>query len=324
MIIGQNETTSTKIQFMKSLVSCMAMFLLLSISSNAQSVTGKWYGVGNANMDGVNNNYLIEMILVQTGSAVTGEFNYYFKSGYFPNKIKGKYDSKSRRLHITTTPITYYRSSAVNGVECSMEGIFTLLVSKAGNSLKGKFGSTEFYSMTCPEILMNLKPATEEEMEEEKAKEEIIINEKDLGVKEEKKIENTVPVIPVALKEVTSTQKQFIQRKNDDMGLIEVDSADITIQIVDNGEIDKDSVSIFFNSKVLAEKLELTKRGLSYTITLDENREENEISMFAENLGIIPPNTAVLIVYDGKKRYEVSLTSTLQSNGTVRLKKKVQ
>jgi hypothetical protein len=202
-----------------------------------------------------------------------------------------------------------------------MEGMFTLLVSKAGNSLKGKFGSTEFYSMTCPEILMNLKAGTEEEEEEAKEKEEIIINEKDLGVKEEKKIENAVPVVPVSFKEVSSTQKQFVQRGNTDMGVIEVDSSNITIQIIDNGEIDKDSVSIFYNNSILAEKLELTKRGLSYDITL--NREENEISMFAENLGIIPPNTAVLIVYDGKKRHEISLTSTLQTNGTVRIRKKM-
>lgn len=299
--------------------------LLLSFGSSAQTVTGKWYGVGNANMDGINNNYLIEMILVQTGSAVTGEFNYYFKSGYFPNKIKGKYDSKSRRLHITTTPVTYYKSSAINGVECNMEGMFTLLVSKAGNSLKGKFSSTQFYSMTCPEILMNLNPQKEEEEEEVVEEEEIVVPQKDLGIKQEEKvIENAIPVVPVALKEVTNTQRQFTQRKNDDMGVIEVDSSNLTIQIVDNGEIDRDSVTIFFNSAVLAEKLELTKRGLIYNITLDDLREENQISMFAENLGIIPPNTAVLIVYDGKKRHEVSLTSTLQTNGTLRIRKKVQ
>lgn len=311
---------------MKSLVSCMALFLLLSFNSSAQSVTGKWYGVGNAQMDGVNNNYLIEMILVQTGSAVTGEFNYYFKSGYFPNKIKGKYDSKSRRLHITTTPVTYYKSSAVNGVECNMDGIFTLLVSKAGNSLRGKFSSTKFYSMTCPEILMNLNPAKEEEeTDEETEPEQIVVEQKDLGLKEEeKKLESAVPVVPVALKEATSTQKQYSQRNNEEMGVIELDSSNITIQIVDNGEIDKDSVSIFFNSSVLAEKIELTKRGLVYNVTLDDFREDNQISMFAENLGIIPPNTAVLIVYDGKKRHEISLTSTLQTNGTVRLKKRLQ
>ena len=320
MIIGQHET-STKIQFMKSLVSCMAMFLLFGISTSAQSITGKWYGTGNAKMDGMNNNYLIELILVQTGTAVTGEFNYYFKNGYFPNKVKGKYDSKSRRLQISTTPVTYYRSSAVNGVECMMEGMFTLLVTKAGNTLKGKFGSTEFYSMTCPEILMNLSPAKEEEIEE-KEKEEVIIQKKDLGIKEERKIENAVPVIPVALKEASKTQKQFIQRTNADMGLIEVESSDLTLQIIDNGEIDKDSVSIFFNNIIIGEKQELSKKGLVYNITLDDHRDINEISMFAENLGFIPPNTAVLIVYDGKKRYEISLTSTYQTNGTVRIRKK--
>lgn len=323
MIIGQNET-STKIHRMKSLVVCMAM-LLLCINSNAQSVTGKWYGVGNANMNGVNNNYLIELILVQTGTAVTGEFNYYFKNGYFPNKIKGNYDSKSRRLHITTTPITYYRSAAVNGVECMMDGMFTLLVSKAGNTLKGKFGSNEFYSVTCPEITMNLKPAAEEEEKiEEKEKEEIIVQKKDLGLKKEQKIGNAIPVVPVALKEASTTQKQFAQRSNQDMGLIEVESSDLSIEIVDNGEIDRDSISLFYNNVIIAEKKELTRKALSFNITLDESREVNEISMFAENLGVIPPNTAVLIVYDGKRRYEISLTSTYQTNGTVRIKRKLQ
>jgi hypothetical protein len=303
---------------MKSLRSVLwVALLLIGINSSAQSVSGKWYGVGNANIDGINNNYLIELILEQKGSSVTGEFNYYYKNAFFPNKISGKYDSKTRRLFLKTTPITYFRSAAINGVECSMNGEFTLLVSKAGPSLKGRFSSTDFYALTCPAIIMNLNPA-----KEERVKEEIIIEDKDLGVKEEKQIETAMPVTPVAFKELSNTEKQFPQRKNADMGTIEVDSNDLTIELIDNGEIDKDSVSIFFNERVLAQNLELTKRGLVYNISLDPNRSYNEISMFAENLGIIPPNTAVLIVFDGKKRYEVSLTSTLQTNGTIRLKKK--
>ena len=34
--------------------------------------------------------------------------------------------------------------------------------------------------------------------------------------------------------------------------------------------------------------------------------------MFADNLGSIPPNTALMIVNDGKKRYEIRLTSNLR------------
>lgn len=304
---------------MKSLLSCLAAALLfISLPATAQSVSGKWYGVGNANVDGANNNYLIELILVQRGSAVTGEFNYYFKSGYFPNKISGRYDSKSRKLHIKTTPVTYYRSSAVNGVECQMNGDFILLVSKAGSALKGRFSSTDFYSITCPEIVMNLNPESDEPQ-----KEELVEEEKDLGVQTEQKLEATIPVMPVAFAALSTSEKQFPQRANVEMGVIELDSSNVTIELVDNGEIDKDSVSIFFNNHLLADKLELTRRGLIYNIQLDPGRPINEISMFAENLGIIPPNTAVLIVHDGKKRHEISLTSTLQTNGTVRLKKKL-
>lgn len=318
MIIGHNEA-STKIQCMKSLLSCViAALLLFGSDLTAQTVSGKWYGVGNANLDGANNNYLVELILFQKGGKVTGEFNYYFKNGYFPNKISGSYDSKSRRLHITTTPITYYRSAAVNGVECSMNGEFTLLVSKAGSSLKGRFSSTDFYSLTCPEIVMNLKISNDDDKEMD----EIIVEEKDLGATAEKTIESTVAVVPVVFKEQTTAEKQFPQRRNTDMGVIEVDSSNLTIVLIDNGEIDKDSVSIFFNNRLLVEKLELTKRGLTYNISLDEHREFNEISMFAENLGIIPPNTAVLVVYDGARRHEISLTSTLQTNGTIRFRKR--
>jgi len=303
---------------MTSLRSILWMALLLiGISSSAQTVSGKWYGVGNTNVDGVANNYLIELILEQKGSGVTGEFNYYFKSGFFPNKISGSYDARSRRLHLKTTPITYYRSSAVNGVECNMNGDFTLLISKAGSSLKGKFSSTEFYALTCPEIVMNLNPA-----KDEKVKDDIIVDEKETSVADEKQMDAPIAVVPVAFKEQSTTEKQFPQRKNIDMGTIEVDSNDLTIQLIDNGEIDKDSVSIFFNNHMLANKLELSKRGISYAITLDASKEINEISMFAENLGIIPPNTAVMVVYDGKRRYEISLTSTLQTNGTIKLRKR--
>jgi hypothetical protein len=46
--------------------------------------------------------------------------------------------------------------------------------------------------------------------------------------------------------------------------------------------------------------------------------------MFAENLGRIPPNTALMIIHDGIQRHEIFLTSTLNSNGTVRIRRKKQ
>lgn len=201
-----------------------------------------------------------------------------------------------------------------------MNGEFTLLVSKAGNSLKGKFSSTDFYSLTCPDIMMNLSFSKEEDVKREvveEEKEEVAVK-----VTEPTKTAANVPVMPAAFRQQSAAEIQFPQRRNVEMGVIEVENDQLNIELIDNGEIDKDSVSIFFNGNVLANKLELTRRGIIHSISLDKNKASNEISMFAENLGIIPPNTAVLVVHDGAKRIEVSLTSTLQTNGTIRIVRK--
>ncbi|HEU4859034.1 MAG TPA: hypothetical protein VFT15_04325, partial [Chitinophagaceae bacterium] len=63
-------------------------------------------------------------------------------------------------------------------------------------------------------------------------------------------------------------------------------------------------------------------RSVHFDIPLDSTKEINEITMFADNLGTIPPNTALMIVNDGKKRYELRLTSNFEKNATIRIKKK--
>jgi hypothetical protein len=42
--------------------------------------------------------------------------------------------------------------------------------------------------------------------------------------------------------------------------------------------------------------------------------------MFAENLGKYPPNTALMVISDGDKRYETFLSSDFKGNATIRLK----
>jgi hypothetical protein len=57
-------------------------------------------------------------------------------------------------------------------------------------------------------------------------------------------------------------------------------------------------------------------------LKLDTSREINELAMFANNLGSIPPNTALMLVSDGKQRYEVRLSSNLEQNAMVRIRRK--
>ena len=53
---------------------------------------------------------------------------------------------------------------------------------------------------------------------------------------------------------------------------------------------------------------------------MDETQPEHELVMVAENLGRIPPNTSLMVVTAGDKRYEVRITSTEQKNAVVRFK----
>ncbi len=66
----------------------------------------------------------------------------------------------------------------------------------------------------------------------------------------------------------------------------------------------------------------LTHRSIHIDLVLDTARNNNEISMFAESLGLIPPNTALMRVHDGEKQYDIRLSSNMQKNATIRIKRK--
>jgi hypothetical protein len=115
---------------------------------------------------------------------------------------------------------------------------------------------------------------------------------------------------------------QYKQRENIVLDEIEVNADSLKIDFYDNGEVDGDSVSIFFNDKLLASSQRLSAKAIHLELGLDPTREYNEIVMFADNLGTIPPNTALMIVSDGRKRYEVRISSNLKQNGVLRIKRK--
>ncbi len=115
---------------------------------------------------------------------------------------------------------------------------------------------------------------------------------------------------------------RYEQRSNNILKIIEVENESIRIDLYDNGEIDGDSVSLFLNGKLVVAQKKLTTKPLSIRIPLEELDDENELVMYADNLGSIPPNTALMIVTDGTKRYEVRITSDLQKSGTIKFVKK--
>ena len=98
---------------------------------------------------------------------------------------------------------------------------------------------------------------------------------------------------------------------------IEVKSRNIRLDIFDNGEIDGDSISLFFNGELIMAHKKLTEKPITVNIRLDENIPFNELEMYADNLGSIPPNTAVMTITDGTSKHYVRVTSDLKKSGVI-------
>ncbi|MCC6287579.1 MAG: hypothetical protein IT249_06815 [Chitinophagaceae bacterium] len=116
----------------------------------------------------------------------------------------------------------------------------------------------------------------------------------------------------------------FKRRAKNILKTIDVPSFDeeIKVDFYDNGEIDGDTISVFFNNQLVLSGKRLTDKPLSINLKLDPAKDDNELVMYADNLGSIPPNTALMIATIEGKRYEVYITSTEKSSGTIRFKKK--
>lgn len=107
-------------------------------------------------------------------------------------------------------------------------------------------------------------------------------------------------------------------RENNLVQTITSETKNVTIKIYDNGEIDDDTISVYLDKKLVLSKQRLSASPLVVNIKMDEDDAEHELVMVADNLGRIPPNTSLMLVNAGDKRYEVRITSNEQKNAVVR------
>jgi hypothetical protein len=126
-----------------------------------------------------------------------------------------------------------------------------------------------------------------------------------------------------AAKEDNKTITEFFSKRKEVISrTVDVESDSVRLSFYDNGEIDGDSISIFVNNQVVLTHQELTAKALTMYLHLDTTREINEVGMFAENLGKYPPNTALMVITDGKHRYEIFMSSSLTENATIKIRRK--
>lgn len=307
---------------MSKFLTVLLCFIVINSAAQEPTVFGYWYGTANVKTNQSASNYLVELVLQPERGYVKGIINYYFKNTYRSLPVKGNYNRTTRQLNLYDIPLTFYGASNNAEVDCNMNFQAILQVAKNDSYLKGSFISLPEYKYTCPEVAFNLSLNADISKQDSVLK--VIREFKESHQVWTPSATDTLDAVKIIQRRVINyvVEEEFAKRENVIAKEIEVSSDSIKVDFYDNGEIDGDSISVFFNKQLLIANQRLSSRAIHFDLALDPTKEINELTMFADNLGSIPPNTALMIVHDGEKQIQVRITSNLEKNATVRFKKK--
>lgn len=135
---------------------------------------------------------------------------------------------------------------------------------------------------------------------------------------------NTPPVVqtkPVEVKKVVPVDPlaaiDAAKRKVENIQALYFKSDSLQLTLYDNGEVDGDTVSVIMNGTVIMPRVGLTTNAVKKTISTKDAGDSIQLVMYAESLGTLPPNTGLLIVYDGNDRYEIRFSGDMQKSSGI-------
>ena len=229
---------------MKKFLLAIVFFTTLNVS--AQNVVGYWYGTANVAGLGSTNNYLIELIVKQNQSAVQAIMNCYFKNTFRSIKLNGNFNNIKRELTLLNIPMPYFASTERVQVDCQMEFTASLRTAKAGLNLTGRFFGKGDYKYTCPDIVFDLKLNTEAGNQDSVLL--ALRNFKETYQLWTPSATDTLVQATVIQRKIENPviNQQYQQRETLVQKEIEVSSDSVRVDFYDNGEIDGDSISVFF------------------------------------------------------------------------------
>ncbi|MDF2192098.1 hypothetical protein [Paraflavitalea sp. CAU 1676] len=273
----------------------LSFLVLFSCSLTAQSLTGIWRGKRTQGSQGCFPEYFLELHITWSNetSMMGNAYSYVNDKQFTKVNFTGKYNPLNKRMVITESAVLQY-SVPANCIPCIK--IYDLIWSKNGaqEALLGDWQGHEMGNNTaCPPGKITLN-------------------------------RESIPTFPVDIFQNDSLLKlqQNLKLQNREKEVVQtltIDTSNIKIELYDNAEIDDDTVSIFLNNTLLLHKKRLTDKPLTVQFSAFPNMEY-ELMMYAENLGRIPPNTSLMVITAGKKRYEVRLSSSEQKSAVVKFK----
>jgi hypothetical protein len=132
----------------------------------------------------------------------------------------------------------------------------------------------------------------------------------------------TKPVASETEEKPAPVVEKYTSRTKNILKKIDIKQPNFKVDLYDDGDVDGDIVSVYYNGKNVLSNKKLTDKPITLNLTADPSKTENELLIYAENEGDIPPNTALMIVTEGNNRTEVRITSDEKKNGVIIFNKK--
>jgi hypothetical protein len=278
------------------------LFLVLSLvfysrDLFSQSIGGIWVGNSKKSLFAINSTKIVLELHLYNDSVLSGVAHMYYKEGkYEHEKISGIFRAKDSSLVFTDDSVISYNYK--KGWElCQGSYFMKLTIDSNKLRLTGTWKDKSRGMFHCPTLdTWFEKPIPRENADSLMSAE----------LDESKKSKPETPA--------------YLSRRTDIQKVIEVDSAEkdsIKIEVYDNGIIDNDTVSIYLNDQEIVAQRKISDVPITFFASLDNHSPFQKIKLVAENLGRIPPNTAVVIITTKKNRYEVYSASDYSRNAVI-------
>ena len=101
----------------------------------------------------------------------------------------------------------------------------------------------------------------------------------------------------IAIPQILSS---YNNRDVDTQLVVETITDTVLVTLIDNGTIDGDTVSLIVNGKLAQGNIDLSANLKYFWIGMVKG-QRNQIIMYADNLGKMPPNTALMRIYHSGK-----------------------
>jgi len=257
-------------------------FFLTSFCAVAQNINGIWKGKLVMEPGGCFPVYNIELQIQLSGAKIMGtSYHYSDTSNYVREVFEGLYDSVAKTMVIDEQRVATFHIPP-DCIPCIKRYSLTFHTDGKEEQLRGSWtGKTMDNKNSCPPGSIVMTRILQSAFK---------------------------PSLPPILE----------LRKNELVREILVDTGSIKLDFYDNGQIDGDTISVYINGSPVVSRQMLTTKPITTYVRIDLRRLQQEVIMVGENLGSIPPNTALMIVNAGDKRYQLYLTSDDKKNALVR------